>query len=121
MSVESDFAELYKSLETFSEECTIVRKQVRNLYRRVRDEDTDVVHTAIKPPSDKLTAWWEREGRGRPLTIDNFVVRLFKMCEKDVKGRTVVLAEPEAALFGWKREKTVTVFDLMAIVPKLFA
>jgi len=119
--VESEFAELYKSLETFSEECTIVRKQVRNLYRRVRDEETEIVHAPVKPRNDQLTAWWEREGRGQSLTIDNFIVRLFKISEKDVKGRTLVLAAPEAALFGWKREKTVTVFELMAIVPKLFA
>lgn len=121
MSVEDDFAELYKSLEKFSEECTVVRKQVRNLYRRTRDDAAEPVRPQLKTHHTQLTEWWEKEGRGRTLTIDNFVARLFKVCHKDVAARSIVLAAPEAALFGWNREKKITVFELMAALPKLFA
>jgi hypothetical protein len=122
MSVEDDFAELYKSLEKFSEECTVVRKQVRNLYRRTRD-DTRPVHQApsLNPAHEQLKLWWDLHGRGRPLTIENFIVRLFKVCHKDVTARTIVLSAPEAALFGWSHEKKITVFELMSLMPKLFA
>ena len=120
MSVEDDFAELYKSLEKFSEECTVIRKQVRNLYRRSRDDASEPAKLQLKTHHAQLTEWWEREGRGRELTIENFVSRLFKVCHKDVTARTIVLAPPEAALFGWTREKKITVFELMAALPTLF-
>jgi hypothetical protein len=120
MSIEDDIAELYKSLEKFSEDCTVVRKQVRNIYRRARDEETDIMKAPLKVRREGLKEWWAKEGADAPLTIENVVICLFKKCEKDVAARTITLEPSEGAIFGWKNTNTITVFDLMALLPKLF-
>jgi hypothetical protein len=120
MSIEDEFAELYKSLEEFSEDCKTVRKQVRNVYRRARDEETDLFRAPLKARREELVTWWAQEGCGKPLTIENVTVVMFKKCEKDIAARMMTLAAPEAAVLGWKREKTISVFDFMEQLPKLF-
>ena len=113
-TIEEEFSALRETLEQFSTDCKTMRGQVRDLYRKTRDEETDLLRTPIASRSEALTTWWNNRS---PLTIYRFLVELFSVAELDIDTRTIRLQPAEMRLFG---KEQLTVFELMVTLPKLF-
>lgn len=101
-----------REIETLSEHCSIVRKQVRALYRRA---------TEVEPrPRRPLRDWCETVGVDP--TVDAIVRRiLVDAIETDLEERTLIPCGRDVALLGLSTAKTrISFFDLLQSVPALF-
>ena len=111
--VMSDFKEQMRQIEQATQS---IDAQVTNLYSRAKAEATDWLNEPLTP-TPKLKAWLK--GRPNP-TVEEFLDLCFDAATSmDLESRILTFNKDDAVL--WNGQRRLTVFDMIGLIPTLFA
>ena len=122
-----DSSEITELLGTLTEQLTemqrdsnVLRKQVKNLYVRAKEELTDLMQVPLNLiPSVKV--WCLAHGLSESPTLYEFLDACFKVAlSMNAETRTLQFA-PEDAVCLWNSRESFTIYELFARIPNLFA
>jgi len=120
----SDITELLgtltEQLTEMQRDSSVLRKQVKNLYVRAKEELTDLTQIPLNlVPSVKV--WCLAHGLSETPTLFEFLDACFKVAlSMNAETRTLQFA-PEDAACLWNSRETFTIYELFARIPNLFA
>ena len=126
-SSESDAESLSAVMKDFKDQMLQIDRatqsidaQVNNLYTRAREETTDWLNEPLIP-SPKLKAWLKgRDLPSRP-TLEQFLDACFDAAKTmDLESRVLTFGTADAAAL-WDGQRRITLFDMIAMLPTLFA
>ncbi len=112
-------ASLREQLEAVSDASREIRHQVRSVYRRARLEITDWMNTPLQPQS-AARAWMRAAGLPAQPTLAQFLEKLFADAQSlDLTTRRLHFSQ-ETADALWDGKRTVTIFEVIGDLPRLF-
>ena len=118
----SDITELIgtltEQLTEMQRDSSVLRKQVKNLYVRAKEELTDLTQIPLNLiPSVKV--WCLAHGLSETPTLFEFLDACFKVAlSMNAETRTLQFA-PEDAACLWNSRETFTIYELFARIPNL--
>jgi predicted metalloprotease with PDZ domain len=96
-----------------------VDAQMRGLFQRAKEETVNWMEEPLTPvPAVK--AWCEAKGLSSTPTLSEFIDACFAAAiTKDYETRALTFEKADAAVL-WRGSRTLTVYDIVAAIPRLF-
>ena len=114
--VMSEFKDQMRQIEQAAQS---IDAQVTSLYSRAKTEATDWLNEPLSP-TPKLQAWLN--GRTLPSnpTMEEFLDLCFEAATSmDLESRVLTFSKADAVL--WNGQRRLTIFDMIGLIPTLFA
>lgn len=112
--------QLREQLEQLQMSSGDIRHQVRGVFRRARTETTDWMNTPLQPRTPAVRRWVRRAGLADKPTLSQFIPALFAATEgMDLGSRRLYFTAADAEAL-WEGKRVVTIFEVIAGLPRLF-
>jgi hypothetical protein len=118
--LESLLGDLKEQMHQIYTASTAITQQVQSVYSRAKHETTDWMTEPLKTRS-ALRPWLESHGLPTKPTLHEFLDACFAAATSvDLETRVMTFRREDAALL-WNGQTRITVFDMIAAIPTLFA
>lgn len=112
--------ELRSQMREVQSASQLIRSQIKHLYKRAKKDTTHWMQEPLTP-QPALRAWVKKHGLPATPTLEQFLAAVFGAAiSLELEGRKIVLSRQDAAVLAGGQQE-VTVYDLIARLPQLFA
>ena len=112
----SSMKEQIHTIHTASEK---IETQMLGLYARAAAETVDWMHEPLKP-TPPVKAWCVAQHLSETPTVDEFTDACFKVAQSmDYESRMLTFRRADAEVL-WQGQQRLTIYELIAQIPRLF-
>ena len=119
-SITDVMSEVRAQMDQIEQVSKDITQTVEQLFARAKEETTDWLQEALIP-KPALSKWLAERGLPNRISMDEFLDICYDSAKSlDLDSRVITFHKADAAAL-WNGQRRMTVFDLVATLPELFA
>jgi hypothetical protein len=119
-SITDVMSEVRAQMDQIQQVSKDITQTVEQLFARAKEETTDWLQEALVP-KPALSKWLKERGLPNRISMDEFLDICYDSAKSlDLDSRVITFHKADAAAL-WNGQRRMTVFDLVAALPELFA